>query len=354
MWVAGARLRDEVLSIAAAADRPLVDCAAEAPVGGARRGWERAPIVVVDRDGARAGVEAAMPRRRWVVLVTAGPADPDDWRIAVEIGAEHVVPLPDEAARLVELLGARGDSPGAGRGAAIGVLGGRGGAGASTFAAALALTAARGSGDVLLVDLDPWGGGIDVLLGIEAAPGLRWSETTLEGGRVSSSALRAALPSTAGVTVLSGSRNAAEPPVEAVRSVIESFCSSGGLVICDVGRQRSDTAVAALEAADLLALVVPAEVRACGAAARMDDWARRHCAHRGVVVRGPAPGGLVAADVAESMGLPLLSAMRPEPGLAERLERSGLALGRRSPLADAAQAVLARVAARPARGRVAA
>lgn len=355
MWVGSPRLRDEVLSVAAAADRPLLDCAAvEAPIGGVRRAWERSPMVVVDGDGARAGVVAGMPRRRWVVLVTSGPPDREDWRIAVAIGAERVVPLPDEAAQLVELLGARRDSPGPGRGTVIGVLGGRGGAGASTLAAALALTAARESAEVLLVDLDPWGGGIDILLGIEGEPGLRWSEMTLEGGRVSGAALRAALPAIAGVTVLSGSRSTADPSPEAVRSVIESFCGSGGLVVCDVARQGSPASVAALEAADLAVLVVPAEVRACSAAARVDDWARGHCSNRGVVVRGPAPGGLVAADVAESVGIPLLTAMRPEPGLAERLERSGLSLGRRSPLVDAAQAVLAHGVTRSPRGRIAA
>ena len=51
------------------------------------------------------------------------------------------------------------------RGAVIAVIGGRGGAGASVFATALAHSAT----EALLVDLDPWGGGIDLLLGAETA-----------------------------------------------------------------------------------------------------------------------------------------------------------------------------------------
>jgi hypothetical protein len=40
-----------------------------------------------------------------------------------------------------------------------------------------------------------------------------------------------------------------------------------------------------------------------------------------VVVRGPAPGGLRAKDVAQAIGLPLAGSLRPEPRLAAGLER---------------------------------
>jgi hypothetical protein len=61
----------------------------------------------------------------------------------------------------------------------------------------------------------------------------------------------------------------------------------------------------------------------------------------GLVVRGPSPGGLRAAEVADITGLPLLASMRAEPQLAEQLERGGLRLRRRSAHAAAARRVLA-------------
>jgi hypothetical protein len=60
-----------------------------------------------------------------------------------------------------------------------------------------------------------------------------------------------------------------------------------------------------------------------------------------VVVRGPSPGGLRSADVAKIVGLPLLAAMRAQPGVADVLERGGLRVRHRSPLAIAARRVLA-------------
>jgi hypothetical protein len=46
-----------------------------------------------------------------------------------------------------------------------------------------------------------------------------------------------------------------------------------------------------------------------------------HCASLAVVVRGPAPGGLKASEVAQALGLPLAGSLRAEPGLPAALER---------------------------------
>jgi hypothetical protein len=60
-----------------------------------------------------------------------------------------------------------------------------------------------------------------------------------------------------------------------------------------------------------------------------------------VVVRGPAPGGLDAQMVAEALGLPLAGRCRPEPGLAQALERGLAPGGRRGPLAVLADRLVA-------------
>jgi protein-disulfide isomerase-like protein with CxxC motif len=51
--------------------------------------------------------------------------------------------------------------------------------------------------------------------------------------------------------------------------------------------------------------------------------------------------------VARTVELPLLAAMRPQPNLAAMLERGGLRIGNRSPLAAAARRVLTVLAHHP-------
>jgi hypothetical protein len=68
----------------------------------------------------------------------------------------------------------------------------------------------------------------------------------------------------------------------------------------------------------------------------------------GLAVRGPSPGGLRAAEVAEIAAVPLLASMRAEPRIAELLEHGGLRLRRRSALASAARRVLGVLPVRPA------
>jgi hypothetical protein len=47
------------------------------------------------------------------------------------------------------------------------------------------------------------------------------------------------------------------------------------------------------------------------------------------------------------VGVPVVAAMRPDPGLAETVERGGLRMRRHSPLAKAARQVLAVLAQHP-------
>ena len=64
----------------------------------------------------------------------------------------------------------------------LAVVGGRGGAGASVFAVATAVRAARSGERALLVDCDPLGGGVDLVLGAEDLDGLRWPEVGTGAG----------------------------------------------------------------------------------------------------------------------------------------------------------------------------
>ncbi|WP_343599616.1 septum site-determining protein Ssd [Mycobacterium sp.] len=339
-------LRDEVDRVAAAVGLRVVHVAGTSPVS--RKAWSAAAAVVLDEPAASGCAQAALPRRAHVVVVTAAHPGATAWAAALEIGARHVLTLPAQATDLVRVLAdagesARDDTP---PGRVVAVLGGRGGAGASLFAAALAQAAA----DPLLVDVDPWGGGIDLVIGGENAPGLRWPDLTLQGGRLNWSAVRTALPRQRGMSVVSATRRGQELDAAAVAAVVDAGRRGGATVVCDLPRRLTDAAHTALDTADLVVVVSPCDVRSCAATATVAAVLAGINPHVGLVVRGPSPGGLRAAEIADIAGLPLLAAMKPEPRLAERLEHGGLRLRRRSALAAAARRVLAVLPSRPAPG----
>ena len=335
-------LLDAVLRTAAAASCEVVR--ALDPVE-ARRSWSGARVVVLDPAAAHACADGGLPRRSGVVVAVSGEPPPDAWRHAVAVGAEHVVSLPEAEPWLVALL-ARAAEGGGGDGAVLAVVGGRGGAGASVFAVATAVRAVREGDRALLVDCDPLGGGVDLVLGAEDLDGLRWPEVGTGAGRVPASALHAALPApdvdgAGGLAVLSCDRSPYGPSPAAVSSVLDAGRRAGDTVVCDVPRYPTEAAVAALAAADLTVLVVPADVRSCAAAARVAAVVAEHGGpSTGLVVRGPAPGGLAPEEIATALGLPLVAAMRAERGLARLLERGSAPGRRRGPLADAATSVL--------------
>lgn len=144
-----AQLLDDLLRLCAAAGAtPEVHHGVPERGGG----WEAAPLVLVGDDAARRVRGAA--RRRGVVLVGRDQDDSEVWKRAVQIVADHVLMLPDGEQWLVDRIADVAE--GVGRPAlTVGVVGGRGGAGASTLACALAVTSAREGMRTLLVDADP-------------------------------------------------------------------------------------------------------------------------------------------------------------------------------------------------------
>lgn len=303
-----------------------------------RRTWLAAAAVVLDAAGARRCAEAGLPRRDGVLLIGPGNHSPQTWAAAVDVGAERVCALPAEESDLVRMLAEATDAgpAGLGCGRVIAVTAGRGGGGASVFSAALAQSA----GEALLIDLDPCGGGIDLLLGGESLPGLRWSDLTVQSGRLSWSAVREVLPRQRDLSILSGTRTFQDIDPGAVEAVVDAGRRGGVTVVCDIPRQLTPAAVCALQYADLVIVVTSCDVRAFAATAALTAALRTVNPNLGLVVRGPAPGGLRPQEAAELAAAPLLAAMRPEPMLAQRLDEGGLRLRRRSPLSVAARKVL--------------
>lgn len=353
-------LLDDLMRLAAAAGVEVVTI----PEPSSRALWRSAPLVLIDAAMVPRAVDARLPRRSGVVMISQREPGNELWGQCVQLGADRTLLLATSEEALIGLL-SDSMAAGSGNGLCVAVLGACGGAGASVFASALACSAARavdsrsdragdgddddrgwGGGGVLLIDGDPWGAGLDLMLGIEDVPGLRWADLAARSGRLPVDALQQALPGrTVGpgrVGVLChGRRPADEISAEAMTVVLDAGRRSGAVCIVDLPRQPGPAADRVLEQADLIVLLTPADLRGCRSAERVCMRIRQFGARAGVVVRGPSPGGMGAGEIAAFLGLPLLARMRPVGSLPRELEY-GLSLGadRRRPLARAAHDVL--------------
>ena len=180
--------------------------------------------------------------------------------------------------------------------AVVGVVGGSGGSGASTFAAALAC--ASGSG--FLIDVDPVGGGVDVLLGIESTPGARWSGLRLAGGRLDPVAFHEGLPCWRGVSVLAADT---APDAEGVRQASEAAAVLGPVVF-DLPRAPGEVRDCAVSLCDLVTVVVLGAVT--GIAAARTVIASLPGVSVGAVLRR---GSVSRRDAEELLGVPVLGCL---------------------------------------------
>ncbi len=323
-------LREDLVRLAAAAG-VVPEVVAE--VGSALRSWSAASLVLVGGDLAEALAAAVPPRRSGVHLVSSTESA-DVFRAALACGAESVRCLPAATDDLVADLADCGDGPRP-DGLVVGVLGGAGGVGATVFAAAFAEVLAADR-DVLLVDADPYGAGLDRVLGVEAVEGVRWGGLVQAAGRLSARSLHEALPRRGRLSVLTWSSTCPGPlSTETVRSVVSTARRGYPVVVVDIGRHPDPVADDLFHRCDRLVLLSTTTVPAAAAAARLIG---RLPAVTGLVLRGA--GGASPDQVGAVLGLTVLAQMRDQRGLDEAV---ALGLGplrnRRGPLARAARAV---------------
>lgn len=304
-----AALIDEVLRLAAATN---VEVHLATDPESARRQWSRAPLVIVGADIA-ARMAGLRPERRTDVVLVGRQITDHDWQRAVGIGAEHVACLPDSERWLVDRLADSGDGPPR-SGVLIAVMSCGGGAGASTLAATMAAHAAQDR-RTLLVDLDPLGGGIDVLLGLEHLASARWADLADTRGRLSPATLEQALPTWAGASVLSWGRDGpTQLSPESVTSVLDAGERAFDLVVVDLPRTLDHITELVLGRARRTILVASAHVRGVAAASRLAAVLRERCGWLGVVVqrdqRGVSVGAISAVLAEDVLGeLPYASSM---------------------------------------------
>ena len=297
-------LTDQMLSVAAAAGATatVVDARHVRPL------WNAAGVVVVGADQAEELVVSG-PTHRPGVYVVGGDGRRDELcRWSTPLGAAVAV-LPDAAAWLTSAFA---DASGLrGQGRLVGVMGGSGGVGASTIAAALAVAAARSGLRPVLVDLDPAGGGLDLLLGAEQVDGWRWPR--LSGARGHLGDLSGQLPRVDGVDVLSVARGRAvssrdDVGAEQLASVLRSTTQSHDLTVVDLPRAADRATAQAIRRLELLVVVVRADVRGVASAQHtLERLAERPAL--GLVVRTRRIGRLRAQLVADRLGAPLLGTM---------------------------------------------
>jgi secretion/DNA translocation related CpaE-like protein len=326
-------LLDQLLRLAAAAG---IEPDVAPDLGAALRHWQVAPLALVGADVAPE-LAAILPARRSNVHVVAwGPVPDDLFRAAVALGAESVAELPASEAWLVEALTDLGD-PHRTVGVVIGVTGGSGGAGATTFACALGQLAAR-RGRAVVVDADPLGPGIDRVLGLEDRDGVRWDGLCHATGRLSARSLREALPRREALAALTWR---AGPPgtlqAFAVREVLSAAQRGHDYVVVDLPRTGDPLVDEVAARCDrLLVVVVPtvagvaSAVRIC---ARHPDPGRVR-----LVVRG---SGVDPQAIARATRIQVLTTMADQRGLAEAIDLGlGPVRSRRGALGRAAGEVL--------------
>ena len=377
---------------------PPVSATASVPVstgaGVSSALWRRAPAVFVDASAARR--LAGRPHCEGAIFLVRSDTEAEDTRVAKVLAPVYSASLPADNVDIVELLGRAEVRPDGPRlsdfphsssllnhqhtpaspasadvitapgtepvpnvpatttdstATCLMVVPAVGGAGASITAAASALVLSREK-PICLVDADALAGGIDLVLGMETEPGLRWQDFSAADGRLDGAALYEALPScprSPALKVLTWTRSrtpetaynhasadtkfdSADRPgrtdrpddVRHIASTISCLIHAGITVIVDCPKQvEYVTALGAL--ADDTVIILPTSVRAiaagghlasvCAQAGFTPSLAVRHQQHRDISVE----------EVEYALDLPIAGEIEYCKKVAHEIDVGGLA-----------------------------
>ena len=333
---ADAELLDQALSVVAAAG---LEAEVTSDPGFLRSHWNDASMLLVGVDHAPALAELRLPRRSEVYLLTETATAPEAYQWSMPLGAAVVV-VPSNVRWLSGAVADLRRRP-SGSGRVICVTGGSGGVGTSTLAAGLAFAAARSGQRSVLVDLDPGGAGLDLLVGAERVDGWRWPRLVAARGHLGD--LSDQLPCVDGVELLSMSRGAEAiaPEPEAVQAVLGALATSHQLTVVDVPRHLAGDQVEPLSSVAAWLLVVRNDLRGVAAGRERLPMLESAGVHPGLVVRTGRSRRIDPQSVAEGVGADLCAVLPEETSLllaAERGDPPGRS--RRSPLGQVARRLL--------------
>jgi len=297
--------------------------------------WREYPYVLIGADLAGECIDAHLPRRPKVALVhrdtdleinvsaNTGQWERGLWQQALALGAENVVALPSSDFWLRDALTCitqSGDS----KGELIAVIPGSGGVGASTFSVNLGFRAVQQGFRTLLVDADPLGGGIDLVLGAEEVGGTRWPEVDPGGGRIAAQTLDSALPEFQGLKFLSHARaHFSAPGSEVLAAVIDAGRRAFDRVIVDL--PRSGEVATELMVGQAVTTIIPVRnhVRSVSAAAQLRKWVREVGGKAQFVLLADNKG-VSATDVGLALGETALAEIPFIPSMSTRADEGDI------------------------------
>lgn len=356
--------------------------------------WRRAPAVFVDAPAARR--LTGRPHSEGAIFLVRSDTEAEDVQVAKVLAPVYSASLPADNVDIVELLG-RGDvrpdapnptdhqngssllnhhqnpaspastdvitAPGTepvpnvpaittdSSATCLMLVPAVGGAGASIAAAASALVLSR-ERPICLVDADALAGGIDLVLGMETEPGLRWQDFSAADGRLDGAALYEALPScprSPALKVLTWTRSRTPETaynyatannkfdsadrsgrtdrpddVRHIASTISCLIHAGITVIVDCPKQvEYVTTLGAL--ADDTVIVLPTSVRAIAAAGPLASI----CAQAGftpnLAVRYQQHRDISVEEVEYALDLPIVGEIEYCKKVAHEIDVGGLA-----------------------------
>lgn len=363
--ISDAVLHPEVSHIAAATGCEVFESTDPAEI---LRLLPRAEALIIDAASANElhaharshGVE--IPSRQRIFHVTSEPG-PIDYRSALRCHAEEAFLLPSQAPELLAALGKHRLAQSRGRVAqqnqCVAISGAVGGSGVSTLSAAVARTAAAETRyqHISLLDAVEYSGGLDLLLGIEDTPGIRWPDLSLGEGHIDYAALDQAIPHSSydHIGVLSQARSSIagaaqlKEQVPSIRRVIhairEAESTALGVLDCPSILGQADNPLAQLiaEEAQLLVLVVPAEIRAVAAAAGRLAELTSSGIHPLLVLRHRSWSGLGRKEVEDILQAEVLVELGHIQRLSKTTELQGLPQALPKPLVHASRSILAQL-----------
>lgn len=317
-------IQDQVAAVCAAAGVELVITSTEAVAN--YRSESFAALLV--------GEDCSLPLAWPGVVISIGleSSSSELWKHGLDNDADKVAFLPDSSQWLAQYLARQ---RGQGQGAhVVGVIGACGGAGASTTAFLLAASAAADSRSVMMLDADPWGGGVELTFAGEKEGGLRWVDLLGSRGTLNPEQLAAGLPQAHGVSVLSWTSWLAEAAprsrlkevvskessenylhfgnVGSAREVLRAARKAFQLVVIDLARNQVSLSDFASEC-DSIVVVVPARLQAASAAIALKSILPP--VPIALLVRGPLNEGVDAELVAQTIGIDCLGTMPHVRGL---------------------------------------